>query len=545
MDGKKLTKNIGIVGCGYWGKNLVRNMAELGALHTLCDTNTETLAKLKAVYPDARAVSVFSELLMNHEIDAVVIATNAPFHYTMTKEALLAGKDVFVEKPLALRAKEAAELVSLATEKNLILMVGHILRYHPGVIKIKEFIDKGELGKIYYVYSTRLNLGQFRKEENILWSFAPHDISAIMYLLNEIPVEVTTCGGNYLHQDIADVTLTFMSFRSGVKSHIFTSWLHPYKEQRLVIVGDKKMIVFDDTSKKDKVLLYNHKIDWINRMPTPKREEAVPVDIPLEEPLKVECKHFLECITDRQVPKTDGSEGLRVLEVLEACLESLNRNGAVCAVGGIKGERFFAHETAIVSDDSTIGSGTKIWHFSHVMPGASIGKSCTIGQNVFVASNVKIGNNVKIQNNVSVFEGVTLEDDVFCGPSMVFTNITNPRSHISRRNKYKKTLVQKGATIGANATIICGNNIGKYALVGAGAVVTRDVPDYALVLGVPATICGWVCECGEKLGFGSKLAKCSECGETYSKEGEKVVKLNNTQGVSCTQKDSIYEHPPL
>ncbi|GAI27865.1 unnamed protein product, partial [marine sediment metagenome] len=173
---------------------------------------------------------------------------------------------------------------------------------------------------------------------------------------------------------------------------------------------------------------------------------------------------------------------------------------------------------------SNIGDGTKIWHFSHIMPHTTIGKNCTIGQNVFIGENVNIGNNVKLENNVSVFDGVTLEDDVFCGPACVFTNIKNPRSHISQKGKFTPTLVKKGATIGANATIICGNTLGRYAFVGAGAVVTRDIPDYALAYGNPARIKGWVCECGTKLNFDqNKLAKCSKCGNTYEQKGREQV----------------------
>jgi UDP-2-acetamido-3-amino-2,3-dideoxy-glucuronate N-acetyltransferase len=185
---------------------------------------------------------------------------------------------------------------------------------------------------------------------------------------------------------------------------------------------------------------------------------------------------------------------------------------------------FFIHETSILEEPSAIGEGTKIWHFSHIMPGVTMGKNCVVGQNVFIGKGVSIGNNVKLENNVSVFEGVTLEDDVFCGPSCVFTNIINPRSHISRKDEFTPTLIKKGATIGANATIICGNNIGRYAFVGAGAVVTRDVPDYALVYGSPARIQGWVCECGMRLEFGDSLeVQCTACGKSYQRKGEKEI----------------------
>jgi UDP-2-acetamido-3-amino-2,3-dideoxy-glucuronate N-acetyltransferase len=182
------------------------------------------------------------------------------------------------------------------------------------------------------------------------------------------------------------------------------------------------------------------------------------------------------------------------------------------------GRPFFAHESSYVDDGCVIGDGTKIWHFSHVMSGARIGRGCNIGQNVVVSPDVVIGDNVKIQNNVSVYTGVVLEDDVFCGPSMVFTNVTNPRSHVSRKHEYRKTIVGKGATLGANSTVVCGHSIGRYAFIGAGAVVTRDVPGYALVLGNPARIAGWMCECGERLKTGAEPpaeATCAACHSRY------------------------------
>ncbi len=190
--------------------------------------------------------------------------------------------------------------------------------------------------------------------------------------------------------------------------------------------------------------------------------------------------------------------------------------------------RYFVHESSYIDDGCVIGDGTKIWHFSHIMSGCAIGRGCNIGQNVVVSPDVVIGNNVKIQNNVSVYTGVVLEDDVFCGPSMVFTNVTNPRSHVSRKHEYRKTVVGKGATLGANSTVVCGNRIGRYAFVGAGAVVTRDVPDYALVVGNPARITGWMCECGAKLTRGLRppaMAQCVECAAEYASSDGAVVRI--------------------
>jgi len=526
-----MKKSIAVVGCGYWGKNLVRNFYELNSLYAICDTDKKRLKSFQEKYPNLNIFSDYKKLLKKPEIEAIVIATPAATHYALAREALLANKDVFVEKPIALNCKEAEELVSLAKGKRKILMVGHILEYHPAVIKLKEIINKGELGKINYIYSNRLNLGKFRTEENILWSFAPHDISIILDLLGEMPTEVSAHGGNYLNPNITDVTVTTMNFPTGTKAHIFVSWLHPYKEQKLIVVGDKKMIVFDDINPKNKLFMYNHKIDWIERLPVPRPEEAQPLKVKQKEPLKSECEHFIECINSRKTPKTDGNNGLRVLKILEACQESLKKNGEVYRFTEEIKKKYFVHESSFVDENVEIGEGTKIWHFSHILKNTKIGKNCNIGQNVVIGPNVTIGSNAKIQNNVSVYDGVILEDDVFCGPSMVFTNVTNPRSHWPRRNEYKKTLVKKGTSLGANSTIICGITLGKYSFIGAGALVNKDVPNYALVHGVPARIQSWMCYCGTKLSLSNssdskEKAECSNCGRKYKKERLNILEIS-------------------
>ncbi len=515
-----MDRNIAVVGCGYWGKNLVRNFAELGALHTICDTDQARLKALKKLYPSVKTETDYAAVLANSEIKGVVLATLPVLHHDMAKQAMLAGKDVMVEKPLALNVKDGKDLVDVAGAQGRVLMVGHLLEYHPAVRKLRELVGQGELGKIQYIYSNRLNLGKFRSEENILWSFAPHDISAILLLLGgEMPVEVTAQGGYYLHRDIADVTVTLLSFKSGVRAHIFVSWLHPYKEQKLVVVGDKKMAEFNDTNPKDKLQVFSHAIDWVDRMPVPRpgKPEAIPV--PAEEPLKIECQDFTECIATRKEPRASGRKGLQVLEILAHCQQSLESSGKPIALAAPE-KPFFVHESSLVEQPVEIGDGTKVWHFCHVMPGATIGKNCVLGQNVFVAKSVKLGNNVKVENNVSLFEGVTLEDDVFCGPSCVFTNVFNPRSHVSRKHEYRPTLVKRGATIGANSVIVCGNTIGRYAFVGAGAVVTSDLPDYALVYGNPARRHGWMCECGVKLKEENNRGICPACGKTYTLDKE-------------------------
>ena len=511
--GNTAKPRVAVIGNGYWGQNLVRNFAELGALSCVCDVRRERRDEVATKY-HVRTTADYASILEDESVQGVVIAAPAVQHYELAKQALRAGKDVFVEKPLALHSSDGQKLVELASAGNRILMVGHILEYHPAILELKRLIREGELGRIQYIYSSRLNLGKLRTEENILWSFAPHDISAILFLLNEQPVSVSTHGGSYMGQHVADTTLTICDFKSGVKAHIFVSWLHPFKEQKLTIVADKKMAVFDDVQKENKLVLYSHRIDWLDRVPVAHKDGGQTVPLPTLEPLRLECEHFLECVSRRQRPRTDGESALRVLRVLEVCEQSLLQKGHPVEFMS-EAPAYFAHPTAVIDDPCEIGHGTKIWHFSHIMAGAKLGEGCNLGQNVVIGNNVVMGNNVKIQNNVSVYTGVELEDDVFCGPSMVFTNVTNPRSHIVRRHEYKRTLVKRGASLGANSTVVCGVTIGQYAFIAAGAVVIRDVPDYALIGGVPGKQMGWMCYCGVRLTGSNHEYSCQSCGRKY------------------------------
>ena len=506
---------VALVGAGYWGKNLVRNFQELGVLECVCDEREEALAEVRANWR-VRTTTNLEDALADSRIQAVVIAVPAVQHYQLAKKCLQRGKDVYVEKPMALHATEGKELVELAAQYRRILMVGHILEYHPAILELKRLIQEGELGRVQYLYSSRLNLGKLRTEENILWSFAPHDISAILYLLGEMPTMVSTHGSTYLNPPVLDTTVTTLAFRSGVSAHIFVSWLHPFKEQKLAIVGDKKMAVFDEMENDHKLVLYSHHINWVNRVPIAQKAAAEVVPLPKEEPLRRECEHFLECVRSRQVPRTNGESSLRVLKVLEACETSARQEGAPVEVG--HEQTYKAHPSAIIDPDCQIGEATRIWHFSHIMSGSIVGAHCNLGQNVVISPGVRIGNNVKIQNNVSVYTGVELEDDVFCGPSMVFTNVANPRSHISRKHEYRRTLVRRGASIGANAVIVCGVTLGRYSFIAAGAVVTKDVLDYALMAGVPAARIGWMCYCGVRLPETVDHPSCPDCGRRYRLE---------------------------
>ena len=509
---------VALIGSGYWGKNLVRILKATGTLAVICDIDAEA-AKPIAIEAGVPLVSSLSEVLAHDGIAAVVVATPAVTHFPVVLQALEAGKDVLVEKPLALEPADAEKLASLADAGRRILMVGHLLQYHAAFLRIKEMASAGELGRLSYLYSTRLNLGKLRREENVLWSFAPHDISMILSLAGEMPERVTALGHCYLHEKIADITITHLDFASGLRAHVFVSWLHPVKEQRLVVVGDRGMLVFDDTlGWGEKLMLYPHGISWRDGVPVASRATGMPVPVAEAEPLQTEVAHFLDCVQSRARPRTDATEGIRVLSVLSAAQRAIASGAPVTLSAETRdmpdARGYFVHPTAVVDAGAEIGAGTKIWHFSHVLHQTRIGGNCVLGQNVMIGPSVTIGNGCKIQNNVSIYKGVTLEDEVFCGPSMVFTNVLTPRAHIERKDEFLPTLVKKGATLCANATVVCGHTIGSYAMVGAGAVVTRDVPDHALVVGNPARVIGWVSAAGERLGLD---LVCPLTGEQYRK----------------------------
>lgn len=317
--------NVAVLGCGYWGKNLVRNFAQLGALHTVCEPSTANQALARELAPEAAVVSHMDSVLTDSDVTGVVVATPAETHYAVVGQLLEAGKDVFVEKPLALTYDQGMQLVRLAERHARILMVGHVLEYHPAIVRLNELICRGELGKVQYIYSNRLNLGKIRQEENILWSFAPHDVAVILRIIDALPFQVTATGGSYVQPNIADVTVTNLLFDNGVRAHIFVSWLHPFKEQRLVVVGSRKMASFDDVSKE--LILYDQRVEVGSGAPVPVKGAGEPVEFSSAEPLRLECQAFLRAMETRQPPLTDGMSGVNVLKVLQAAQRSLVMNG--------------------------------------------------------------------------------------------------------------------------------------------------------------------------------------------------------------------------
>ena len=314
---------LAVVGCGHWGKNLVRNFADLGALAGLVDENPDRAQSMAAAY-DVPVLD-FETACDHPELDALVISAPAVTHCDLSRRALLAGKHVFVEKPVAMTLDEAETLVEVVKSSGKILMVGHLLRYHPAFEKLSEICAAGKLGELRYVYSNRLNLGKLRTEENILWSFAPHDISMILALFGGEPVDVEAVAHSYVTPGIADVTTTHLRFKNDAAAHIHVSWLHPFKEQRLVVIGDKAMAVFDDgLDWSDKVKVYSHRIDVRDGVLGTNKADAETVPLERAEPLRFECQHFLDCVSGGIEPLTNLQEGMRVLRVLNLAQQQIN-----------------------------------------------------------------------------------------------------------------------------------------------------------------------------------------------------------------------------
>lgn len=334
MDGSAV--KIGQMGLGAWGRNLLRNFCALPGceVKVACDLDPKTLERVKASYPNTEFTTTEGEVLNDPEIGAVVIATPPDSHYRFAREALSSGKDVFVEKPFVLDLKEGDELIRLAEKGDRILMVGHIMEYHPASLRLKEYLDRGELGRVYYLYASRVNLGKVRDIENALWSFAPHDLSLMMFLLGKAPLSVSATGAYYLQPGVEDVVFISLTFEDQIMAHIHVSWLDPHKSRKLTIVGSKKMAVFDDVASSEKIWVYDKGVEsqldynTYGEYLSLRTGDIVIPKLENIEPLKAECQHFLDCVRERRKPRSDGLDGLRVLRVLDAASESLKRGGA-------------------------------------------------------------------------------------------------------------------------------------------------------------------------------------------------------------------------
>ncbi len=334
--------NVGVVGLGYWGPNLMRALSRLPHVRLKygCDLDEARRSRQARLYPDTRFTGDFEELLSDDELDAVVVASPVPTHAALARQALLADKDVFVEKPLALSPADAEQLVKLAAERDRILMVGHLLEYHPAVSRLKAIVSSGELGEIFYLYTHRLNLGIIRENENALWSLAPHDLAVAMYLLGQEPVEARAIGHSYLKKGVEDVVFATLHFGDGKVANFHVSWLDPHKERKITVVGSEKMAVFDDMSRDEKLKIYDKGVqkpefESYGEYLSLRFGDVVAPHLPNDEPLKLECEHFVECLMERKQPISDGYDGLRVVRALDALQRSLNTGGQTISLGGM------------------------------------------------------------------------------------------------------------------------------------------------------------------------------------------------------------------
>jgi predicted dehydrogenase len=329
MNGERVS--IGVVGLGYWGPNLCRNFAALpdAELAWLCDARPEIRERFGATFPQARTTGELDDLLGDPALDAIVLATPVPSHAELSVRVLEAGKHCFVEKPLAQSVADAERAVEAARRTGRLLMVGQLLQYHPGLARLKELVDSGELGQVRYIYGNRLNLGKLRADENALWSLGAHDVSVLLHLAGEEPSELSARGECYMNPGVEDVVFAFMRFPSGLSAHLHLSWLDPHKERRFTVVGSSRMATFDDMAVEGKLTVYDkgfdEKVETYGEYITRSGDIWSPV-LPNAEPLRLECEHFLACVRDGQTPLTDGESGLRVVRVLEGLQDDLERS---------------------------------------------------------------------------------------------------------------------------------------------------------------------------------------------------------------------------
>jgi predicted dehydrogenase len=324
-----MTVRIGVAGLGYWGPNLARNFAAIDGceLTWCCDGSAAARERWAHAFPSARFTAELDDLLADDRLDAVALATPVPTHGPLAERVLRAGKHCFVEKPLAQSVADAEGAVTAASETGLLLMVGHLLEYHPGVARLKEIAASGDLGEIHYLYTKRLNLGVLRADENALWSLGAHDVAVVLHLAEEEPHELEARGESYMRAGIEDVVFCFLRFPSGLAAHLHLSWLDPHKERRLTVVGSRRMATFDDMELERKLTVYDKGFDeaagsygeYITRS-----GDIWSPRVPNREPLRIECEHFVECVREGRPPRTDGASGLRVVRVLEALQERLD-----------------------------------------------------------------------------------------------------------------------------------------------------------------------------------------------------------------------------
>ncbi len=515
---------LALVGAGEWGSRHLETLKRLGCLGAVVESDARRRATIAQANPGLPVLTGIEELSPELATGAVVAAP-AALHAKLGMALLEAGLHVLMEKPMALSGKEALAMKALAEKKGLVLGVGHLLEHHPARKALGNLLAEDRLGDLVSLRFVRCKLGKVRTEENVLQSFAPHDIALALGLAGRLPTRVTARGLELVTPGIADTVQWGLEFPGGLFAQGTASWLEPAKEQKIVVAGRKGMALWTDTPGQRGLRYFPVKLAGQPGRPALQhggQEEGEVIALDATDPMELELRAFGAAITAGTPMPNDAAQGAATAAILDAMLESMKRLGAPVAPTFGTTPAVRIHPTAEVHPAVPIGAGSAVWHFCHVMAGSSIGQNASLGQNCFVAPGAHIGNGCRIQNNVSLYDGVILEDEVFVGPSAVFTNVKHPRCHVTRKDEYARTVVHKRASLGANSTVVCGHDIGEYAFVAAGAVVASNVLPHALMAGCPAKRIGWVCRCGEVLPKKGPLT-CARCADEYREEDGHLV----------------------
>jgi UDP-2-acetamido-3-amino-2,3-dideoxy-glucuronate N-acetyltransferase len=485
--------NITVVGCGYWGKQHVRVLHELGHLHSICDTDSLSISSMISKYN----VPGFSwqAVLNNKEIDAIIIATPAPLHFNMAKEALKAGKHVLVEKPISFTKSDVLQLVKISTEKNCQLMAGHIILYHPAFIKMKSLINTGVIGELNYISSTRVNMANIRREDDVLWAFGPHDVALVLALAGNEVIDLKGHGGYNISTSHKNTSYIQMFFKKNIQADILLSWTYPYKKQELIAVGTEGAIVFNDIpSWEEKIKIYKDGSQWRRGLEwNYKQEEAIKID--QSEPLSCELNYFIDSITNKKKQK---NEFIEVTEVLEnAYLKRYQTLGKKVDMHAQTNDLSVVNElcfsdTVRLGNELDIESGVNIGEYTAIGNEVNLKKNVSIGHHAILEDGVQVGDGTKISNYATICKNVVLQESVTIDSHVIFTESSTP---ICIRSK-QITIVESGVKICAAAIIQSGIKIGKGAIIDIRAVVREDVKPFSFMRGNPAVIAGWVSKSG-------------------------------------------------
>ncbi len=542
LDNSKL--KIAVIGCGSWGKKLFTAFYEVGFFPVICDVDEKKLNWYENHYPNLQTYHTAEKVLIDPSIEAVAIASPFENHFEFARKALLAGKHVYFERPLMVTADQREELGLLSREQKRVLTVAGVLKHYPVFSLLQEIVAKGELGNLKYIYASRLSAGEIGEDENILWSFSPHDVAMILGLSGELPEFVAATGANYFHKKIADLTTSYMKFPSGLRAHLFVSWLHPENNNKLVVVGDKKMAVFQDKKNScQKLYIYPHQISWEHEMHVPQKAKAEIINIYQDELICEDIERFVSSVKEQRGAVNLDDEGEQVMEILNAGQLSINQNGDKVFLGA--GRQFgimsmplpiidAMQQGKMLADGVTLLDEEQTGDMDHeiICDEELVICNDTTGSFLPFYRLTKDGKGCKIRNNLSIIEDLLLESEfeyedqnLKWFQSSVFLN--------QDRNDERQTVVKKGVTLGAGCTIARGTTIGEYAYIGAGAVVVNDVPPHALVVGSPAKIKGWVCRCGNRLRFSrDDKSCCSSCCFRYIVEEDDILFVTGAGDIS-------------